>query len=117
VVRSKGRAIRRPFLSGRASACSPPTITTALGELDLLAVHDGSFVVVEVRSSERNRSNEILATVDREKQRRITAAAVRFLSMRKMLDHAGAVRRAGRAMAAGAETGVPTPAKRLPGGG
>lgn len=56
-----------------------------LGELDLLAVHEGSLVVVEVRSSETKSFDEILATVDREKQRRITAAAVRFLSMRNML--------------------------------
>jgi putative endonuclease len=56
------------------------------GELDLLALDGPTLVVVEVRSSESRAVDELAATVDFQKQRRITDATTRFLAKRKLLD-------------------------------
>src|SRR5215203_780271 len=57
-----------------------------LGEIDLLALDGKSIVVVEVRSSESRTFDELAATVNLEKQRRITDATLRFLQRRKLWD-------------------------------
>ncbi len=82
--RKAERAAAR-FLSRRGFRILAYNWDDRLGELDLLAWHDVSLVIVEVRSSESRSLDEIAATVDRAKQKRITAAAVRFLSQRKLL--------------------------------
>ena len=73
------------FLSRRGFRILAVNLDDRLGELDILAWHDVSLVIVEVRSSESRSLDELAATVDRAKQMRITAAAVRFLSRRKLL--------------------------------
>ena len=55
-----------------------------LGEIDLLALDGKSVVVVEVRSSESKTFDELAATVNLEKQRRITDATLRFVQRRKL---------------------------------
>jgi putative endonuclease len=57
-----------------------------LGEIDLLALDGKSVVVVEVRSSETKSFDELAATVNLEKQRRITDATLRFVQRRKLYD-------------------------------
>jgi putative endonuclease len=57
-----------------------------LGEIDLLALDGKSIVVVEVRSSESKSFDELAATVNMEKQRRITDATHRFVQRRKLYD-------------------------------
>jgi putative endonuclease len=57
-----------------------------LGEIDLLALEGMSVVVVEVRSSESKSFDELAATVNLEKQRRITDATLRFVQRRKLYD-------------------------------
>jgi putative endonuclease len=57
-----------------------------LGEIDLLALDGMSVVVVEVRSSETKSFDELAATVNLEKQRRITDATLRFVQRRKLYD-------------------------------
>lgn len=74
------------FLSRRGFRILAFNQDERLGELDILAFHDISLVIVEVRSSESRSLDELAATVDRAKQKRITAAAVRFLSRRKLLN-------------------------------
>ncbi len=55
-----------------------------LGEIDLLALDGETLVVVEVRSSETRTFDELAASVDHVKQRRLTNAILRFLQRRKM---------------------------------
>jgi putative endonuclease len=55
------------------------------GELDLLALDGGTLVVVEVRSRSVPDPRAAADTVDLAKQRRLTEAAVRFLSRRRLL--------------------------------
>lgn len=73
------------FLSRRGFRLLASNVDDRLGELDLLAWHDVSLVIVEVRSSESRSLDELASTVDRTKQKRITAAAVRFLKARGLL--------------------------------
>src|SRR2546430_1767655 len=55
-----------------------------LGETDVLALDGKVLVVVEVRSSETRTFDELAATVNHDKQRRLTNAILRFLQRRKM---------------------------------
>jgi putative endonuclease len=57
-----------------------------LGEIDLLALEDRTLVVVEVRSSETKSFDELSATVNLEKQRRLTDATLRFVQRRKLVN-------------------------------
>ncbi len=54
------------------------------GEIDLLAVDGDTLVIVEVRSSEFATHRELALSVDAEKQRRLTNAALRFLHRRQL---------------------------------
>jgi putative endonuclease len=56
------------------------------GEIDLLALDGATIVVVEVRSSESADMEKVAASVNTEKQRRITNATLRFLHRRKLRD-------------------------------
>jgi putative endonuclease len=55
------------------------------GELDLIAVDANTLVVIEVRSSSHKPLPEILASVNAEKQRRVAAAAMRYLKAHGLL--------------------------------
>lgn len=55
------------------------------GELDLIAIDGQTLVVVEVRSTASNDLEATAASVDLRKQRKITEAALRFLSRQRML--------------------------------
>ena len=55
-----------------------------LGEIDLLALDGETIVVVEVRSSETKTFDDLAATVNHEKQRRLTEATLRFVQRRKL---------------------------------
>jgi putative endonuclease len=57
-----------------------------LSEIDLLALEGETLVVVEVRSSEKRTFEELAATVNHDKQRRLTNAILRYLQRRKMLN-------------------------------
>src|SRR5262249_43369100 len=54
------------------------------GEIDLLALDSSTIVVVEVRSSESTDVERLAASVDAEKQRRLTNATLRFLPRRRL---------------------------------
>ena len=56
-----------------------------LGEIDLLAIDGRTIVVVEVRSSESAELHDLATTVNAVKQKRLTAAAVRFLQSKRLL--------------------------------
>jgi len=60
-------------------------ISDPAGEIDLLALHGETLVVVEVRSTSQADPQVAAVTVDAAKQRRVAAAAIRFLSRRKLL--------------------------------
>lgn len=55
------------------------------GELDLIAIDGQTLVVIEVRSTASDDLEATAASVDLRKQRKITEAALRFLSRRRML--------------------------------
>ncbi|HJZ94019.1 MAG TPA: YraN family protein [Gemmataceae bacterium] len=54
------------------------------GEIDVLALDGQTLVIVEVRSSETKTFDELAATVDFDKQRRLTDATLRFVQRRKL---------------------------------
>lgn len=60
--------------------------TCPLGELDLVALDAGTIVFVEVRSTESQDLELIAASVDAEKQRRLTNLALHFLRDYRLLD-------------------------------
>jgi len=60
-------------------------VSDPAGELDLLALDGETLVVVEVRSTASDNMESTAASVDLRKQRKITEAALRFLSARRML--------------------------------
>ncbi len=60
-------------------------VADKLGEIDLLALDGESLVVVEVRSTSTHDPQHAALSVDRIKQRKLTEAAVRFLSRRRLL--------------------------------
>lgn len=51
-----------------------------LGEVDLIMQHDGTLVFIEVRYRRRNDFGSALASIDRRKQKRVTAAAHDWLA-------------------------------------
>jgi putative endonuclease len=55
------------------------------GEIDLLVLDGQTLVVVEVRSSESKDFEKLAASVDSDKQRRLTDATLRFLRRRRLL--------------------------------
>jgi len=57
-----------------------------LGELDLIAIDRDTVVIVEVRSTSGSDWERVAASVDINKQRRITNAATRFLAKRRLLE-------------------------------
>lgn len=54
------------------------------GEIDLLALDGTTLVVVEVRSSVSKTFNELAATVDAAKQKKLTDATLRFIQRRRL---------------------------------
>ena len=56
------------------------------GEIDLIAIDGLTVVIVEVRSTAGDNWERTAASVDLQKQRRITDAATRFLARRKLLE-------------------------------
>jgi putative endonuclease len=59
-------------------------IDDRLGEIDLLALDGQQLVIVEVRSSETKTFDELAASVNLDKQRRLTNAMLRFIQRRKL---------------------------------
>jgi putative endonuclease len=56
------------------------------GEIDLIAVDGRELVFVEIRSTESPDPEIPAASVDREKQRRLTKAALHFLHRKRLRD-------------------------------
>lgn len=62
--------------------------TCDLGELDLIALDGACVVFVEVRSSESEDTARPAASVDAQKQQRLTRLALYYLQKKKLLNHA-----------------------------
>jgi len=56
------------------------------GEIDLLTIEGDTLVVVEVRSTENRDLQSVAASVNREKQKRLTNAILRFRQRRRLHD-------------------------------
>jgi putative endonuclease len=63
-------------------------LTDGRGEIDLLALDGAQLVVVEVRSTESGSVADLAASINADKQRRLTNAALRFLKRRRLLNTA-----------------------------
>jgi putative endonuclease len=63
-------------------------VTTPYGEIDLIAVDNGVVVFVEVRSTGSEDVSQPASSVDDQKQRRLTDAALDFLRRKKLLEYA-----------------------------
>lgn len=59
-------------------------VLDGLGEIDLLALDGDTLVIVEVRSSASRTFGELAATINADKQRRLTDAAARFVQSRRL---------------------------------
>jgi putative endonuclease len=59
-----------------------------VGEIDLVAVEERTVVFVEVRSTEGDDAERPAASVDAEKQARLTRTALHFLREHNLLNHA-----------------------------
>jgi putative endonuclease len=80
--RAAARFLRRLGYRIIAANVADPT-----GELDLIAVDGQTVVVVEVRSTGSADLERTAASVDLRKQRKITDAALRFLSRKRLLEN------------------------------
>ncbi len=83
--RSERAAAR--FLRRRGFRILARNVNLPAGELDLVALDGRTLVFVEVRSTEGNDADRPAASVDLAKQRKLTAAALAFLSKHRLLDH------------------------------
>jgi putative endonuclease len=61
-------------------------VADTAGELDLIAIERDTLVIVEVRSTSGDDWERVAASVDFQKQKRITNAATRFLARKKLLE-------------------------------
>ena len=84
--RSERAAAR--FLRGLGMRIVAWNWTCPGGELDLVAVEGGRTIVfVEVRSTESGDLDKVAASVDHEKQRKLTDTALAFLRKRRLLNY------------------------------
>jgi putative endonuclease len=80
--RAAGRYLKRQGLRILARNYSCPH-----GELDLIALDGRTIVFVEVRSTETDDVERPAASVDSEKQRRLTDLALHYLAKHHLLDY------------------------------
>lgn len=73
------------FLRRKGYRVLAANVQTGAGELDLIALDNNTLVIVEVRSTESDDLQRPAESIDETKQRRITEAAVAFLSRRRLL--------------------------------
>ena len=82
-TRSERAAAR--FLRGVGLRVIDRNVTTPYGEVDLVALHDGCVVFVEVRSTGEDDTSRPAESVDLTKQRKLTDAALDYLRRRDLL--------------------------------
>src|SRR3954470_22530280 len=85
-TRSERAAAR--FLRRKGYRVVARNYTCPLGELDLVALDGACLVFVEVRSTESADPTVAAASVDLEKQRRLTRLALHFLQRKNLLNRA-----------------------------
>ena len=87
--RTGGRAedLAAEFLAAQGCEILARNYRRRLGELDLIALHEGVLLIAEVRTRAHERYGSAAASVDRRKQLRITRAAQQLLQQ-----HAGLAR-------------------------
>jgi putative endonuclease len=82
--RRSERAAAR-YLRSRGYRILAANVADPAGELDLIALHRETIVIVEVRSTAGTNLERTAASVDFRKQKKITDAAVRFLGRKRLL--------------------------------
>lgn len=82
-LRSERAAARH--LRRRGLRVIAQNVHTPGGEIDLIALHGDTLVVAEVRSTESLNIENAALSVDAEKQRRVTRAAVAFFQKHGLL--------------------------------
>jgi putative endonuclease len=76
------------YLKGLGYRIVARNFSCPLGELDLIAVDGGCIVFVEVRSTEHEEVEKTAASVDSQKQARLTRLALFYLQQKRLLNHA-----------------------------
>ena len=74
------------YLRGKGYRILATNVADRRGELDLIARYGNTLVVVEVRSTSTMDPQRAADSVDFRKQRKLTEAALRFLSRRRLLN-------------------------------
>ncbi len=72
------------YLSRNGLQIIARNVSDLRGELDLIALSHDSLIIIEVRSTSTPDLHRAASSVDFTKQRKITAAAFRFLSRRRL---------------------------------
>jgi putative endonuclease len=83
--RSERAAAR--FLRGLGYRILARNVNLKVGEIDLVALDGRTLVFVEVRSTECGSIERPTLSIDGEKQRKLTSAAMAFLQQHHLLDH------------------------------
>ena len=83
---SRSERFAAKYLRRRGFRIVAENVQERVGEIDLLAVEGRTLVIVEVRSSESKSFDDLAASIDLAKQRRLTKAALKFLKRRRLLD-------------------------------
>lgn len=75
----ESEALARAYLEARGYRVIETNYRTKRGEVDIIAWHDDTLCFIEVRSVETERYGSALATITRQKQRRVITAARHYL--------------------------------------
>ena len=82
---SRSEKAAAAFLRAKGYRVLAANLNESAGEIDLLALDGTTLVVVEVRSTATADLDRAAASVNYPKQRKLTEAAVRFLTRRRLL--------------------------------
>lgn len=82
VTGQTAEALAAEFLAARGASLLLRNYRRRLGELDLVAQHGGTLLIVEVRCRSSSRYGGAAASIDLRKQRRIVRAAQQLLQER-----------------------------------
>jgi putative endonuclease len=74
------------FLRGLGYRILAANVADPAGEIDLIALDGQTLVIVEVRSTAGTDLERTAASVDHNKQRKVSDAAIRFLTRRRLLE-------------------------------
>lgn len=85
-IGKKGEEIAAAFLLKEGYRVLERNFTCSMGEIDIVALHSGSLVFVEVKTRRSNRFGLPEEAVNRRKQHQMTKAAQAYISKKKLFN-------------------------------